>query len=64
MERIIHEQVFKQKIVNSIHSSQESLKYPNARTSMKSRNSQNESIATTELVSLNSTSKLMLPSGK
>ena len=50
--------------VNSIHSSRESLKYLSARASTKSRNSQNKPVETTEVVSLNPTSKQMLLSGK
>ena len=56
--------VFKPKIVNSIHSSRESLKHHNTRASEKRKNSQDEPVETTELVSLNPTNKQMLPSGK
>ena len=56
--------VFKPKIVNSIHSSRESLKYHNTRASVKSKNSEGETAETTQLVSLNPTNKQMLPSGK
>ena len=47
--------VFKPKIVNSIHSSRESLKHHNTRASEKSKNSQDEPVEATELVSLNPT---------
>jgi hypothetical protein len=54
---------FKPKIVNSIHSSTESLKNRNTRASVKSKNSE-EPVETTELVSLNPASKQILPTGK
>jgi len=53
--------VFKPKIVNSIHSSRESLKHHTARASVKGRVSEGEA---TELVLLNPTNIQMLPSGK
>ena len=56
--------VFKPRIVNSIHSSRESLKYHNTRASKKSKDSQDEAIETTELLSLKPTNKQMLPSSK
>jgi hypothetical protein len=56
--------VFKPKIVNSIHSSRGSLKHHNTRVSMKSKNSQDEPVETTELLSLNPTKKQMLLSSK
>jgi len=59
---IIHAQ--KPKIVNSIHSSTESLKHHNTRASMKSKNSQDKPVETIELVSLSPTNKQMLLSGK
>ena len=56
--------VFKPKIVNSIHSSRESLRHHNVRASMKSKNSDGEPAETTELVSIDPTNKQMIPSGK
>jgi hypothetical protein len=56
--------VFKPRIVNLIHSSRESLKHHNTRASTKSKDSQDEPVETTELVSLNPTNQQMLPSGK
>ena len=56
--------VFKLKIVNSIHSSRESVRHHNTKASVKSRHSDGEPAETTELVSLNPTNKEMLPSGK
>ena len=57
--------VFKPKIVNSIHSSRESLRHHNAKASVRRRrNSNGEPAETTELVLLNPTNKQMLPSGK
>ena len=53
--------VFKPSIINSIHSSRESLKHHNT---MRNKSSQDEPVETTELVSLNPTNKQMLPSGK
>jgi hypothetical protein len=54
--------VFKPKIVNSVHSSRESLKYENSRPSAKSRISQSDAIEVTELVTLNP--KYTINSGK
>jgi hypothetical protein len=55
--------VFKPKIINSLHSSRESLKYPSARASIKQRTSQGDAIEVTELVSLNTETKVV-PCGK
>jgi len=56
--------VFKPKIVNSIHSSRESLKHHTVRASAKGRISEGEPAEAAELVLLNPTNKQMLPSGK
>ena len=55
--------VFKSKIVNSIHSSRDSLKYHTARASVKNRISEEEPAEEKELVLLNPINKQMLPSG-
>jgi hypothetical protein len=54
----------KPKIINSVHSSRESLKIPNARASIKPKPSQEDAIEETELVSLKACNKQLIPSGK
>ena len=56
--------VIKPKIVNSVHSSNESLRTPTARTSCVQGSLQSDALEETELVSLRTCSKQMLPSGK
>ena len=56
--------VVKPKIVNSIHSSRESLRYSGSRASNKTRHSLSDAVEVTELVSLNTNVKNMTPSGK
>jgi hypothetical protein len=56
--------VFKPKIVNSVHSSRESLQFPSSRPSLKHRGSQNDSQEITELVSLTASAKRTGSSGK
>jgi hypothetical protein len=46
--------VFKPKIVNSINTSRESLKFPTSRASIKQRSTQSDAVEVTELMSLNS----------
>lgn len=54
--------VFKPKIVNSVHSSRESLRQMNSRPSVKQRSSQCDAVEVTELMTLNP--KLTINSGK
>jgi len=56
--------VIKPKIVNSVHSSHESLRTPTARTSRVRSSLQGDALEETELVSLRTCSKQMVPSGK
>jgi ribosomal protein L10 len=56
--------VIKPKIINSIHSSRESLRSPNTRTVNLRKLSQEDAIEETELLSLKPCGKLVIPSGK
>ena len=56
--------IFKPKIVNSVHSSRESLKYENSKPSVRTRNSHCDAIEVTELVTLNPNLKHAIISGK
>ena len=56
--------VIKPKIINSVHSSRESLRFPNTRTSNVRKPSREDSVEETELVSLRTGSKQLIPSGK
>ena len=56
--------VVKPKIVNSIHSSRESLRCSGSRASNRVRHSLTDAVETTELVSLNTNAKNLVPSGK
>jgi hypothetical protein len=56
--------VIKPKIINSVHSSRESLKTHHSRTIDIRRPSLEQAIEETELISLNATNRHMTPSGK
>jgi hypothetical protein len=56
--------IFKPKIVNSVHTSRESLSYQDGRPSTRLRNSQCDAIEVTELATLNPTPKHNINSGK
>ena len=56
--------VIKTKIINSVHSSRESLRIPNTTTSTLRKPSQVDAIEETELVSLKACNKQVIPSGK
>jgi hypothetical protein len=56
--------VIKPKIINSVHSSKESLKILNTKASNKRKPSQGDAIEETELASLNVCSRHVTPSGK
>jgi hypothetical protein len=56
--------VFRPKIVNSIHSSKESLRCSGSRPSNKSRHSLTDAVEAAELISLNTIAKSVVPSGK
>jgi len=56
--------IFKPRIVNSIHSSRESVRCPGSRASNKVRHSLTDAAEATELVSLNTNVKCTAPSGK
>ena len=56
--------VIKPKIINSIHSSQESLRFPNTRTGNVRKLSLEEAVEETELVSLRTGGKQLIHSGK
>lgn len=56
--------VIKPKIINSVHSSRESLRIPNTRTNSVQKPLQGNAIEETELVSLKTGTKWIIPSGK
>ena len=56
--------IIKPKIVNSVHSSRESLSTPTVRTCHVRRSLQDDALEETELVSLKTCSKQMVPTGK
>jgi len=56
--------IIKPKIINSVHSSRESLRIPNTRASSLRKPSQEDAIEENELVSLTACSKHVIPSGK
>ena len=56
--------VVKPKIINSVHSSRESLRIPNTQASSKRKPSQWDAIEETELVSLKACGKAIIPSGQ
>ena len=56
--------IIKPKIINSIHSSRESLRFPNTRTGNVRKPSQEDKVEETELVPLRVNNKQVIPSGK
>jgi len=57
--------VIKTKIINSVHSSRESLRFPSTRTgNIQKQPSQEDTVEETELVSLRTGNKQMIPSAK
>jgi hypothetical protein len=56
--------VIKPKIINSVHSSKESLRIPHTRTSIKLKPSQEDAIEERKIVSLKACNKQLAPSGK
>jgi len=56
--------IVKPRIVSSIHSSRESLRYSGSKASNKTRHSLSDAVEVTELVSLNTNVKNTAPSGK
>jgi len=56
--------IIKPKIINSVHSSRESLRIPNTRASSLRKSLHEDAIEETELVSLKTCNKQIMPSGK
>jgi hypothetical protein len=54
----------KPKIINSLHSSKESLKVPSSRVSIRNKLAQKDAIDSTELVALNKDTAVTITSGK